>query len=130
MTPLNTHPNRAPTGQPPLSRRDQLNDQRRWDRARAVRGARTIINILCGVFAAVLVAHIVIVMADANSANGIASYVRHWAAEVSLGFNDVLTPANATLRVALNDGLAAAVWLSLALMVTILARLLTPRRPE
>jgi hypothetical protein len=96
--------------------------------SRTVRGARTVINVLCGVAAAILVTHIILVMSGLDSAGGTASYVRHWAAEVSLGFNDLLTPADATVRVALNDGLAAVVWLSFAVMVTILARLLARPR--
>jgi hypothetical protein len=95
---------------------------------RTVRSARTVINVLCGVAATILVTHIILVMSGMDSAGGIASYVHHWAAEVSLGFNNLLTPADATMRVALNDGLAALVWLSFAVMVTILVRLLARPR--
>ena len=126
MTPLQTHPSPAPARRPP--RWDQIQDQRRPGAHRAVGVVGAIVNVLCGASATVLVAHIVMFMGGMNPANGIASYVRHWAAEVSLGLNDLLTPASATLRVVLNDGLAAIVWLSFGVLVTILVRRLASPR--
>ncbi len=73
-----------------------------------------IINIIGGVFAVVLAANIIMVLGEANPANGIASFVRGFASAVSLGLDNVFTPANAKTRVLFNDGLAALVWLSLA----------------
>jgi hypothetical protein len=57
---------------------------RRWDRARAVRIVCTIVNVLCGLFAVVLVAQIILVVGGANSANGVASFVRGFSSAVSL----------------------------------------------
>jgi len=36
----------------------------------------TVVNVLCGLFAVVHVAHVVVVMDEANSANEVASFVR------------------------------------------------------
>ncbi|HEX6359633.1 hypothetical protein [Actinophytocola sp.] len=74
--------------------------QRRSDRTRMVRIVCTIVNVLCGLFAVVLV----------------------FAAAVSLGFNELFTPADVKIRVLLNDGFAAIVWLALGTVVTSLIR--------
>ncbi|TKG59286.1 hypothetical protein FCN18_36900 [Prauserella endophytica] len=96
--------------------------QRRSDRTRTVRIVCTIVNVICGLFAVVLVAHIVMVMGEANPANGVASFVRDFATAVSLGFNDLFTPADVKIRVLLNDGFAAIVWLAFGAVVTSLIR--------
>jgi len=120
----------TPAGHPsPLAAtHDQAQDlaldrrQRRWDRTRMVRIVCTIINVVCGLFAVVLVAQIVLVMGAANPANGVASFVRGFSAEVSLGFDNLFTPANAKVQVLLNDGFAATVWLAFGAVVTTLIR--------
>ncbi len=113
---------------PPADTQDPAQDrvqewrERRWDRARTVRIACTIVNVVCGLFAVVLVAHIVMVLGEANPANGVASFVRGFSAAVSLGFDDLFTPANAKVQVLLNDGFAAVAWLALGAVVTTLIR--------
>jgi hypothetical protein len=82
----------------------------------------TIVNAVCGMFAVVLVAHIIMVMGEANPANGVASFVRGFAAAVSLGFDGLFTPASAKAQVLLNYGSAAIVWLALGAVVTALIR--------
>jgi hypothetical protein len=107
-------------------------EQRRWSRTRAVRTICTIITIICSLFAVVLAANVVMVLGDANPANGVASFMRGFAAAVWLGFDGLFTPANAKTQVLLNDGLAALVWLGLGAVVTMLIRrfaLPGPRRP-
>jgi len=122
----------APADRPsPLAEADDR-EQRRWNRTRAVRTICTIVNIICGVFAVVLAANIIMVLGEANPANGVASFVRGFASAVSLGFDNLFTPANAKTQVLLNDGLAALVWLGLAAVVTMGIRrfaLPGPRRP-
>lgn len=121
----------TPTGLSPLAEVEDR-EQRRWSRTRAVRAICTIINIICGLFAAVLAAQIVLVLGEANPTNGVASFVRGFAGGVSLGLDDLFNPANAKTQVLLNYGLAALVWLGLAALVTALIRrfaLPGPRRP-
>ncbi len=98
---------------------------RRWDRARRVRTACTLIHVTCVLFAVVLVAQIVMVIGDANAANGVATLVRGWSATVSLGFDDLFTPSSQAVRTFLNNGLAAIVWLGLGAVTTALIRRLT-----
>jgi hypothetical protein len=107
-------------------------ERRRWNRTRTVEMICLIINIIGGVFAVVLAANIIMVLGEANPANGVASFVRGFASAVSLGFDNLFTPANAKTRVLFNDGLAAIVWLGLAAVLTMGIRrfaLPGPRRP-
>jgi hypothetical protein len=121
----------TPAGISPLAEAEGR-EQRRWNRTRAVWMICTIITILTSLFAVVLAANVVLVLGEANPANGVASFVRGFAAAVSLGFDTLFTPANAKTQVLLNDGLAALVWLGLGAVVTMLVRrfaLPGPRRP-
>jgi len=92
--------------------------QRRWDRTRTV---RVIVNVLCGLFAVVLVAQIVLVMGEANSPTGSRRSCGFLFRGV-LGFDNLFTPAGVKVRVLLNDGFAALVWLALDAVVTTLIR--------
>lgn len=121
----------TPAGISPLVEAEDR-EQRRWSRTRAVGMICTIITVICSAFAVVLAANIVLVLGEANPANGFASFVRGFAAAVSLGFDTLFTPANAKTQVLLNDGLAALVWLGIGAVVTMLIRrfaLPGPRRP-
>jgi len=111
--------------------KDELREEdRRWDRARTVTVACTIVNAACSLSAAVLIARIVIVMSDANPGNGIGTVARSWSAGVSLGFDGLFTPSGATVGLALNYGLAAIVWLCLGAATTaLIRRLALPARP-
>jgi|SRR5690242_18914304 hypothetical protein len=126
----NPHPSQVEDPRPaghswPLTQdleEDRDREQRRRGRARMVRVTCTLINLTCGLFAAVLIAHILTVAGHANATNGVAAFIRHWASGVSLGTHNLFTPTNATTRVVLNDGLAAIFWLGLSLVATTLIR--------
>jgi|GEM_PF-3473669 len=121
----------TPAGQSPLAEAEDR-EQRRWSRTRTVRTVCTIITGICSLFAAVLAAHIVMVIGEANPANGVATFVRGWAGGVSLGLDGLFTPASAKTQVLLNSGLAALAWLAFGAVVTMLIRrfaLPGPRRP-
>jgi hypothetical protein len=121
----------TPASQSPLLDAEER-EQRRWNRCRAVRMVCTIINVICGLFAVVLAVHIVMVLGEANPANGVAVFVRGWAGGVSLGLDGLFTPASAKAQVLFNSGLAALAWLALGAVVTMLIRrfgLPGPRRP-
>jgi len=71
-------------------------------------------------FVLVLVAHVALLLGDANSANGITRFVAYWAERLQLGFRDLFTPADARVQVLVNYGLAALFWLVVS---SVLARL-------
>ncbi|WP_158887136.1 hypothetical protein [Amycolatopsis anabasis] len=121
----------TPASRPSLLAEDQGLDDRRWNRIRMIQVSCTVITVLCGLFAAVLIAQIIMVAGDANPTNGVAAFVHNWSAGVSLGFDNLFTPASATTRVLLNNGLAALVWLGIGAVATTLIRRVTlpgPRR--
>jgi len=50
----------------------------------------------------VLVAHIILTLADANASNGFASFIAGFSGGVSLGFDGLFTPDSAKVAVLLN----------------------------
>ena len=127
----NTDPRwRAPTPPSGPPEAGMPGSNRRWTRIWQVRLACTIVHIICGTFAVVLLARIVLVIGDANPANGIAAFVRGWSGAVSLGFEDLFTPPSAGARALLNDGLAALAWIGLSALVTTLIRRLALPAPD
>jgi hypothetical protein len=91
-------------------------------RRRTVTIVNTVIRVICGVFAAVLALHIVLVIGEANQGNGFASMINSWSSAVSLGLRDLFVPDDLKVRTFLNDGLAAIAWLVIAALLTFLIR--------
>ncbi|SDJ23980.1 hypothetical protein SAMN05192558_109238 [Actinokineospora alba] len=71
--------------------------------------------------ALVLVVHVILVMGNANTANGITTFVRDTADVFVLAFKNLFAPEDAKLGVLINYGLAAIFWL---VVTTIVARLI------
>lgn len=88
--------------------------------------AASVIRIVTVVFAAVLVVHVVLTVTAANQANGITVFFRDFANKLTLGIGDLFLPASETLKVILNFGLAAVLWIVIGL---VLSRLLTALAP-
>lgn len=134
VSPSNPNPGLVeltPAGRSPLAEA-QDREQRRWNQTRTVRMVCTIITVICGLFATVLAAHIVMVIGEANPTNGVATFVRSWAGGVSLGLDGLFAQDNIKTQVLLNSGLAALAWLALGAVTTMLIRrfaLPGPRRP-
>jgi len=110
-TRLDLHPmdEPQPAGAPPAIEEEVVDSFAK--RAILVGRVCTVITMICGLFALVLVAHIVLVLAGANPANGFASFVDTFSGGVSLGLRNLFLPDDAKLRVFLNDGVAAIGWL-------------------
>jgi hypothetical protein len=125
-----------PGAEPPIVEQPPVVEQRETAdpdhrRRRTVSIVCTVINVVCGVFAAVLALHIILVLGSANQSNGFASLINDWSSAVSLGLRDLFTPANEKVRTFLNDGIAAIAWLVIASLLTYLIRrfaLPVPRR--
>lgn len=96
-------------------------------RLRAVRAVNALIRFITGLFALVLVLHIVLVLAKANFANAFASFIQDFAANVSLGLGNLFTFGDDRLNLALGEGLAAVLWLIIGAALTMLiARIFAP----
>lgn len=93
-----------------------------YTRIRTVNIVCTVINVITAIFAVVLGVHIVLVLGEANMANGFASFVDSWAAGIRLGLNGLFTPDNAKLATLFNEGLAAILWLAIGALLTYLIR--------
>lgn len=101
--------------------------ERERKRIIAARILHTIIQVVCYLFAVVLAIHIVLVIGDANEGNGFYQFIDGWANGVALGFNDLFVPENLKFRTALNEGLAAIVWIIIGIVLsTLVRRLLMP----
>lgn len=88
--------------------------------------AASVIKILCTIFAAILVIHIVLTVASANPQNGITTFFADAANSLTLGIGDLFLPAGESLRVILNYGLAAIVWLVIGAVVARVLNALAP----
>jgi hypothetical protein len=63
------------------------------------------------IFATILVLHVIFEIGEANTVNGIVSFVTAWAKPLSLGFKDLFQPSDPKLSVLVNYGIAAIFWL-------------------
>ena len=95
---------------------------RQASRVRTVRMVCTGITFICALFAVVLAVQIILVLAEANPANGVASFVEGFSGAVSLGFDGLFTPDSAKAAVLFNYGAAAIVWLLISAALTYLIR--------
>ena len=92
--------------------------ERTHPRIRVVRTINALIHLVCAVFALVLAVHIVLVIGEANSANGFAHLISEWSSGVSLGLRNLFTPDSEKLATFLNEGLAAVLWLVIGAILT------------
>jgi len=88
--------------------------------------AASVIRILTVIFAAILVIHVVLAVAGANPNNGITVFFSSLADNLTLGIGDLFLPASESLRIILNFGLAAVVWLVIGVVVSKLLNALAP----
>jgi len=68
------------------------------------------VRVLTLLFAVVLVAHIALVVVGVNPTNGVASFLRGFADTVVLGFRDLFLPADPTIMLVVDYGVAAVFW--------------------
>ncbi len=96
-------------------------------RLRIVRVVNGLISVITGLFAVVLALHIVLIVGEANMENGFAQFVTGWANGVDLGLDTLFLVGNEKAQVALNEGIAAVLWLVIgAALTTLIARIFVP----
>ena len=88
--------------------------------------AASVIRILTVIFAAILVIHIVLTVAAANPQNGITTFFADAANNLTLGIGDLFLPASEALKVILNYGIAAVVWLVIGIVIAKILNALAP----
>jgi hypothetical protein len=78
----------------------------------------SLVSVVTVVFAAVLVVHVVLVVASANPRNGVAMALASAADHLTLGLGDLFAPSSPVLEVVLNYGVPAVVWLLIGIIVS------------
>ncbi|MEJ2869706.1 hypothetical protein WCD74_18185 [Actinomycetospora sp. OC33-EN08] len=104
-------------------------DGRRGSRAGgAVRGVLGlvggVVRLITGLFAAILVVHVVLVILGANPENTAARLVAAAADALTLGLRDLFLVGNPTAQVLLSYGIPALAWLVIGAVVVGILRLL------
>lgn len=94
----------------------------RGTRTRIAAVLATLIRIVGGLIVLILVAHVVLMLGNANPANGITRFVAYWADRLQLGFRGLFIPADARMRIVVDYGLPAAFWLVVTWLLVRLAR--------
>ncbi len=107
--------------------RDEVVYEEPTGRLGIVRIVNGLISVVTGLFAVVLAIHILLVIGEANMSNGFAQFITGWAAAVDLGLDNLFTPPNEKAQVALNEGIAAILWLVIgAVLTALIARIVLP----
>lgn len=94
-------------------------------RAAARKGLRLLaglVKLVGSIFALILVIYIVFVVGEANPANSWTGTISDWAHSLNFGLDNLFTPAEPKLAVAVNYGIAALIWLVLASIVAKILR--------
>jgi hypothetical protein len=82
----------------------------------------SLVRLITLLFAVVLVAYVIFTWFDANQGNPWAVFVSDWAHRVSLGLDNLFTPADPKVSILVNFGIAAVAWLVIGAIVGKLLR--------
>ena len=85
-----------------------------------------IVRAVCSVIAALIVVHAVFVLFEANPANGLVEFTAGWRDTFGWFTKDLFTPSDPKIAEAINDGLAALIWVVLGSLLSKLIVRLTP----
>lgn len=89
---------------------------------RNLRIANAVVRLMCAFFALVLVAHVVLVLVNANEENWLASIVKSIANGVSFGLTDLFTFDSVRVNWALGNAVAVVIWLVIGAGVSAVIR--------
>lgn len=107
-------------------RRNSTSQDLRALAAKSLTLAASVIRILTVLFAAILVIHVVLFVAGANPVNGITVFFQNAADSLTLGIGDLFLPQSESLKIILNYGLAAVVWLVIGAVISRILAALAP----
>jgi uncharacterized membrane protein YraQ (UPF0718 family) len=86
----------------------------------------TIVRVVCSVIAALILAHAVFVLFEANPDNLLVEFTAGWRDTFGWFTKDLFTPSDPKIAEAINDGLAALIWVVLGSLASKLIVRLTP----
>ena len=86
----------------------------------------TIVRVVCSVIAAVIVIYAVFVLFEANPNNGLVQFAADWRNTFGWFTKDLFTPSDPKIAEAINDGLAALIWVVVGSLLSKLIVRLAP----
>jgi hypothetical protein len=86
----------------------------------------TIVRAVCSVIAALIVIHAVFVLFEANPDNLLVRFTAGWRDTFGWFTKDLFTPSDPKIAEAINDGLAALIWVVVGSLLSKLIVRLTP----
>jgi hypothetical protein len=86
----------------------------------------TIVRVVCSVIAALIVIHAAFVLFEANPQNMLVEFTAGWRDTFGWFTKNLFTPSDPKIAEAINDGLAALIWVVLGNLVSKLIVRLTP----
>ena len=98
---------------------------------KGLEGIGRIVALITGLIAAIIVIGILLVVLEANPSNAIVEFVTDLARTLVGPFDDLFTPRNGKVRVAVNWGIAAFLWFLVGRLIAgLLGRFPTPSRRD
>ena len=94
--------------------------------ARAFDLLATIVRVVCSVIAALIVVHAVFVLFEANPTNPLVTFTAGWRDTFGWFTKDLFTPSDPKIAEAVNDALAALIWVVAGNLVSKLIVRFTP----
>ena len=94
--------------------------------ARAFELVATIVRVVCSVIAALIVVHAVFVLFEATPTNPLVTFTTGWRDTFGWFTKDLFTPSDPKIAEAINDGLAALIWVVVGNLASKLIVRLTP----
>jgi hypothetical protein len=94
--------------------------------ARVFELVATIVRVVCSVIAALIVVHAVFVLFEANPTKPLVTFTTGWRDSFGWFTEDLFTPSDPKTAEAINDGLAALIWVVLGSLVSKLIVRLAP----
>jgi hypothetical protein len=86
----------------------------------------TVVRVAASVIAALIVAHAVFVLFEANPANPLVEFTAGWRDTFGWFTKNLFTPSDPKIAEAINDGLAALIWVVVGSLLSKLIVRLTP----
>ena len=94
--------------------------------ARVLSLLATIVRVVCSAIAALIVVHAVFVLFEANPANALVEFTAGWRDTFGWFTKDLFAPSDPKIAEAINDGLAALIWVVVGSLLSKLIVRLTP----
>ena len=88
----------------------------------------TIVRVVCSVVAALIVVHAVFVLFEANPANPLVQFTAAWRDTFGWFTKNLFAPSDPKIAEAVNDGLAALIWVVAGSLLSKLIVRLTPAK--